>query len=263
MDVTDIIKKEVYNTQVLILAGGKGKRMGLSDIPKPLIKVAGETLLERCIKFHKLNGFHKFLLLVGHKHEMIQECLGDGSRLDVEVDYSIDPQNVGKVGKGKAIKHALLQGKIDRKKRVLISYPDDIFLDPTLPTKLLLHHVQAVEDKGIKATVVFTTAVEYPYGVGEVDENGLVRKFEEKPVIRFLTSCGMYMLEPDVFDLIEERVDMETEEAIEFESIILPELASRKQLYAFTIPKGVWIPVNTQKEWELAERLLSKKKLPY
>ena len=157
----------------------------------------------------------------------------------------------------------MLKGKIDRSKRALISYPDDIFLDPTLPTKLLLHHVQAVKDKGIKATAVFTTAVEYPYGVGEIDENCLVKKFEEKPVIRFLTSCGMYMLEPEVFDLIEEKVDMEAEKAVEFESVILPELASRKQLYAFIIPKGVWIPVNTQKEWELAERLLSEKKLPY
>jgi len=262
-DVNDILRKETFNTQVVILAGGKGKRMGSIDVPKPLIKIAGETLIERCIKFYKLNGFKEFVILVGHRHDEIQSYLGNGDKLGVEIRYSVDPEGLEHVGKGKALKHAIANGTIDRGRRALISYPDDIFLDVTLPTRLLLHHLEAVESKEVEATALFTSAIEYPFGVAELDENGLVKSFKEKPVIRILTSCGMYLMEPPVYKLIEEKVDLEARRAVEFEEVILPELALRRKLYAMVIPMGVWIPINTQKEWEAAERILTSRKLPF
>ena len=36
--------------QLVILAGGKGTRLGLTDIPKPMCPVAGKPLLERQIE---------------------------------------------------------------------------------------------------------------------------------------------------------------------------------------------------------------------
>ena len=254
MNVWDEIKKEIFNTQVVILAGGLGKRMGLNT-PKPLIKVCGKSLLERCIEFHKSNGFYEFVLLVGYGHQKIIDAV-KRMNFDVKIDFSLDPK-VEKVGKGKALKNALLNGKIQKKKRALISYPDDVFIDKTLPLRLLLHHVEGVRTKGIKATVVFTTATDYPFGVGEVNEEGIVKNFEEKPVINLYTNTGMLIIEPEVYELIEEMVDIESEEAVEFEKLILPELASRKQLYSMIIPKNVWFPVNTQKELEFVEKILS------
>jgi len=262
-DVNDLLRKEISNTQVVILAGGKGKRMGTIDVPKPLIKIAGETLIERCIRFYKLNGFTEFVVLVGHKHNAIRSYLGNGSKFGVRIRYSVDPKDLKYVGKGKALKYAILSGAIDVTRRSLIGYPDDIFLDVSLPTRLLLQHLEAVKSKGVEATAVFTTATEYPFGVGEVDENGLVKSFKEKPVIKLLTSCGMYLIEPPVYKLIDERIDMEAQRVVEFEEVILPVLASRRKLYAMLIPMGVWMPINTQKEWEAAEKVLSSKKLPF
>ena len=39
--------------QLVILAGGKGTRLGLTDIPKPMCPVAGKPLLERQIELAK------------------------------------------------------------------------------------------------------------------------------------------------------------------------------------------------------------------
>jgi len=252
----DELRREVEETQVLVFAGGLGKRMGLINKPKPLLEVNGKPLIDICLNYFKSCGFKNFILLVGYKHELIEEYVGDGSKYGIKVKYSVDPP-LPKVGRGKALKHAVETGIVDRKQRAVVTYPDDIFLDPMLPLKLLLHHLEGVKLRRIKATAVFASAIDYPYGVGEVDENNIVLSFKEKPVIKILTSTGLYAIEPEVFDLVVETVDMNAEKAVDLENLILPILAKKKQLYALIIPKDVWIPVNTIKDLEKASKVVA------
>lgn len=255
MNRIDELKREVEKTQVLVFAGGLGKRMGLIEKPKPLLEINGKPLIDICIEYFKSCGFTDFILLVGYKREMIMDYVGDGSRYGVKVKYSVDPP-LKKVGRGKALKHAIETGVVDRKRRALVTYPDDIFLDTMLPLKLLIHHMEGVRLRGIKATAVFTSAIDYPYGVGEVDENNIVLSFKEKPVIKILTSTGLYVIEPEVYDVVEKEVDMKAEKSIDLENTILPLLAKRKQLYALIVPKDIWVPVNTIKDLERAAKIV-------
>ena len=41
-----------------------------------------------------------------------------------------------------------------------------------------------------------------PYGVVEIEENGLLKSFLEKPEKTYLINSGFYILEPEVLDLI-------------------------------------------------------------
>lgn len=251
------LENEIKNTQILVFAGGKAKRMGFVDKPKPLLQVNGKPLLDICIDYYKGCGFHDFVILVGYKHEQIKRHLGDGKKHEIKVKYSVDPE-MKKVGKGKALKHAIQTGAIDLKKRALIAFPDDIFLEPTLPLKFLLHHLEGVKMRNTIATTVLASAIDYPYGTAEVDENNLVLKFEEKPTIKLRTSTGLYMFEPEVYDLVVKLVDMNSPEAIEFEKVVLPDLTKKKKVYALIIPKNVWLPINTLKELEQADSMLRK-----
>ncbi|MEM5879230.1 MAG: NDP-sugar synthase, partial [Candidatus Aenigmatarchaeota archaeon] len=92
------LEKEIENTQVLILTGGSGKRMGNPESPKALMKVGGKALIDRCIEFYAKHGFKDFILLVGFMHEKIEEHVGDGSKYGVKVRYCLDPP-IEKVGK--------------------------------------------------------------------------------------------------------------------------------------------------------------------
>jgi NDP-sugar pyrophosphorylase family protein len=251
------LEDEIKKTQILVFAGGKAKRMGFVDKPKPLLQVNGKPLLDICIEYYKKCGFREFVILVGYKHEQIKQHLGDGRKYGVKIRYSIDPQ-MKKVGKGKALKHAIQTGTIDLKKRALIAFPDDIFLEPTLPLKFLLHHLEGIKMRNTVATTVLASAIDYPYGTAEVDENNLVLKFEEKPTIKLHTSTGLYMFEPEVYDLVIKLIDMNSPEAVEFEKTVLPILAEKKKVYALVIPKNVWLPVNTLKELEQADSTLRK-----
>jgi len=261
MSLFSKLKDEIDNTQVLVFAGGKAKRMGLIDKPKPLLEVCGRSLLDICISYYRDCGFKDFVLLVGYKSDMIKEHVGDGSKYGVKIRYSSDPK-VEKVGKGKALRHAIETGVIDVKRRGLVVFPDDLFLDSSLPLRFLLHHIEATKFRGVEASTVLASAIEFPYGVAEVDETGFVLEFKEKPVIKLYTSTGMYMFEPAVYDLIVEMIDINEPKAVEFENTVLPFLAKRKKVYAFIVPKDVWFPINTLKQLEQADKILSRKYNP-
>ena len=248
------IADEAKSTQVVVMAGGLGRRMGL-DVPKALIKVCGKTLLDRCIEFYLNCGFSDFVVLVGFKGDLVKKYVTEHYPWIRVGRDPFDP-SVKPVGKAKALKHALEVGVIDAGRRALIVFPDDVFLDGELPVKLLMHHLQAVRLYGVWATAVFAYPAVYPFGVGEVDSRNLVTSFKEKPRVDIATSTGMYLFEERVYGLVRE-VDMDADRAVEFEEVVVPRLAKEERLYAYMIPGDLWIPVNTRKDLERAERKLS------
>ena len=254
MDNLEYIKNEIENTQVIIIAGGRAKRMGKIDKPKALLKLNGKCLMDYTIEFLKNSGFKNFVFLLGYKHEEIEAHVGNGSKYGINANYSVEPETMK--GRGKALKYALMNNKIDRNKRSIICYPDDLYLDRNLPIKLLLHHLHGIESKNILVTALFTSGTEYPYGVGKIDSEQYVMEFVEKPFIEKHTSTGLYLIEPEVFKIIEEKIDLDSHESIEFEQTVLPYLAEKKKVFSVVVPSSVWLPVNTLKELERAGEIL-------
>ena len=56
-----------------------------------------------------------------------------------------------------------------------------------------------------------------PYGVVEMGENGSIEEMKEKPVMSFLTNTGIYIVEPEVLDDIEDDVAIGFPDIIEME----------------------------------------------
>ena len=85
---------------VVILAGGQGKRLKkiYSDIPKPMIQIAGKPILQWQIELLKREGIFDFILIVGYKYKTIIEYFGDGSTFGIHIDYYIEPEPMGTAG---------------------------------------------------------------------------------------------------------------------------------------------------------------------
>lgn len=253
-ELTEVGRREIEETQVVLIAGGLGKRLGRPDIPKCLIEVNGKPLIEWSIGLFRLNGFLDFVLLLGYKGKMVEELVGDGSKYGVNVTYSYDPMEPERMGKGKAIKHALLTGKIDNKKRSIVAYPDDMYLELGLPRRLLAKHLEYVRRRGIISTVVLVRDFRLPYGVAKINSEGLVESFEEKPILDLLINAGMYVLEPKAYSYVIENVYMDSDGPVDLETAVLPKIASRGLLASFVIPSSSWVPVNTIKDLEEASK---------
>ena len=92
---------------IAILAGGVATRLRpLTEmIPKALLDINGEPFIAHQLRLLRANGIERVVVCAGHLGEMIQECLGDGARFGLKVDYSFDgPRLLGTAG---AIKKAL------------------------------------------------------------------------------------------------------------------------------------------------------------
>ena len=76
--------------KAMILAAGRGERLRplTDEIPKPLLKVAGKSLIE----YHLLNlanaGFADIVINTAWLADKIHETLGDGNRYGVSIQYS-------------------------------------------------------------------------------------------------------------------------------------------------------------------------------
>lgn len=253
--------EEVKKTQIIIMAGGSAKRFGFSlhDMPKAMLSLNGKPLIDWCIQHYSSCGFEDFILITKHHHEKIEEHVKnniDKYGNNIRIKFVIDPEE--NMGKGKSLVAAL--EKIDTNRRAIISYPDDVFIDSSLPISLLIHHISGVKRLNIIATILFVSGTKYPFGVGEIDEFGIVRKFVEKPIINKFSSTGTIVVEPDFYNILIECVDMKAPYPIEFESVALPKIASLGKLYSMVISSDIWIPINTIKEFELAEKILKEKK---
>lgn len=92
---------------VAILAGGLATRLRplTQEIPKSLIEIQGEPFIFHQLRLLKRYGLQRIVMLVGYRGEMIQDAVGDGSRLGLEVLYRFDGSRL--LGTAGAVKAAI------------------------------------------------------------------------------------------------------------------------------------------------------------
>jgi MurNAc alpha-1-phosphate uridylyltransferase len=93
--------------KAMILAAGRGERMRpLTDTtPKPLLRIAGQCLIEYHLKALAAAGIHDVVINLGHLGEQIEALLGDGRRYGLALRYSQEGDHILDTGGG--IHHAL------------------------------------------------------------------------------------------------------------------------------------------------------------
>ena len=86
--------------KVVIMAGGKGTRIASvkSDVPKPMIPIAGKPILEWQIENLKACGLRDITLVIGYLGHVIQDYFGDGSKFGVKINYFVEDTPLGTAG---------------------------------------------------------------------------------------------------------------------------------------------------------------------
>lgn len=88
-------------TKAVLLAAGRGTRMRelTSDLPKPMLRVRGNPILQHIIEGLKAAGVSDILVVVGWRADVVREFFADGRRLGVNISYTtqIEQDGTGKV----------------------------------------------------------------------------------------------------------------------------------------------------------------------
>lgn len=188
---SSIQKIEKIKNPVVIMAGGEGKRLRplTKNIPKPLIKMGSKTILEIIIENLKDYGFTNFIFSVNYLKNKIIDHFGDGSRFDINLKYIKEKEYLGTAGSLSLLK--------PKPKIATIVLNADIITNIDF-LKLLNFHLK---HKGIATMAVREFTTDLPYGVIN-EKNGLIEKINEKPKISNLINAGIYILNPEFFELI-------------------------------------------------------------
>lgn len=86
----------------MILAAGRGERLRplTDEVPKALVEVNGQSLLERHLETVRDAGIRSVIINLGWLGEKIVERIGSGKRYGIEVVYSPEGNNVLETGGG-------------------------------------------------------------------------------------------------------------------------------------------------------------------
>ncbi|MCY4420034.1 MAG: nucleotidyltransferase family protein [Gammaproteobacteria bacterium] len=91
----------------MLLSAGLGKRMRplTNQVPKPLIRLAGKSLIEHHLARLKTAGYKEVVINLSHLGDSIQKKLGDGGSYGIRIQYSHEGEHP--LGTAGGIVHAL------------------------------------------------------------------------------------------------------------------------------------------------------------
>tara|TARA_R110001632_G_scaffold186410_2_gene306797 strand:- start:1699 stop:2790 length:1092 start_codon:yes stop_codon:yes gene_type:complete len=192
---TQVLNKSNLDIPVVIMAGGKGERLKpiTNIIPKPLIPIGEQTIMERIINRFVVCGVDKFYASVSYKAEMIKNHFQNLENKKYEIDYFEEDKPLGTAGSLSLLKNKITSTFFVSNCDILISQDYEAVYDYHIENKNELTLIGALKNYSI------------PYGTLEVSENGLLSKIEEKPELDFMVNTGMYIVEPHLLDEIPEN----------------------------------------------------------
>ena len=200
--------------KVVILAGGFGTRLSEeTDIkPKPMVEIGGKPILWHIMKMYSSYGFNDFVILLGYKGYIIKEYFSNyflhqsnviidlkNNSMEVHND-DCEPWKVTLLETGL---NTMTGGRIKRAadyigdERFMLTYGDGVS-DVDIASSLEFH-----KDHG-KAVTMTAVQPAGRYGALNIEKNGVVSDFKEKPRgDGAWINGGFFICEPEVFKYIE------------------------------------------------------------
>jgi len=225
---------------VVIMAGGKGSRMEpfTKVLPKPLIPIGDETILEHIINEFRKYNINEYYFTLNFKAEMIMAYFNSIEK-DYEIQYIIEKDFFGTGGSLN-----LLKNKINGD---FIVSNCDIIVKADYSDVYRFHK----NNESYLTVVSSIQHQKFPYGVIEFSEGGKIISLIEKPEFTFPINTGIYILNKKCFDYIPENEFFHMTELIE------KLIDNGKPVYTYPVNEGDFIDIGQWEEYRKATDRLS------
>jgi len=217
--------------KVVILCGGKGTRSYpfTEYFPKVMMPIAGRPIIVHLMKIFADQGFSEFVLAAGHRKEILQDYF----------DGRFSQWNIDVVDTG-------AESDTGERIRKCAPYVEDTFMATygdglgNIDLSALLHFHRA----GQGVATVTTVPLRSQYGTVHFDDQGIVDRFVEKPVINGCwINAGFFVFNQAAFSHWDGK---------NLEQEVLPNLARRGLLRAYQ-HSGFWKSMDTSKDQQELE----------
>lgn len=232
-------------TRVVVLAGGRGTRLApyTSILPKPLMPIGDQPILEIIIDQLVAQRFTHVTLCVGYLSHLIRAVLDDRVVDKIAIQYV---QEEGALGTAGPLR--LVEGL----EQTFVVMNGDVLT--TLDYRGLMRRHRESGDVLTIATCRRRTRMDY--GVLHLDGSlrSAVRRvtaYEEKPELVSMVSMGIYILEPRALDYIPEGT------YFDFPDLVQALLAGGEQIGSY-VYDGAWFDIGRHEDYELATQAWAK-----
>ncbi len=228
--------------KAFILAGGEGTRLRpyTYNKPKPMLTIGGKPILQYVVENIKRAGINDFIITSRYKHDQIIEYFGDGSEFGVTIEHAVETEKLDTAG-------SILPHKSKINDTFIVAMGDHI-------TNISIEEmVDSHKRNNTMATIaLLKKQIPVQFGLAEVSE-GVVKGFQEKPLLEHLYNVAIYCFEPEVFDYIDGKND--------FAKDVFPKLMGNGVDINPFIFDDVWHDIGNINEYERLDREFETAKL--
>ena len=184
--------------KAVILAANRSTRLSpfIETRCKPMIRIAGQYILENTICYLKEAGIHDIVLVVNHQQEMIRQYFGSGQTLGVNLEYVVQDELKG-------IGHALSLCRSSLEKKPFLLVYGDVMTD----NNPFLSILQTYSETDREVALIALPESSKEFGNVYLDHEMKISRLVEKPQANQANYvfAGMFVLFPKIFELLAEN----------------------------------------------------------
>ncbi|MDK3159667.1 NTP transferase domain-containing protein [Kamptonema cortianum] len=238
----------------VILAAGYGSRMSSVQAPKPLVEVAGLSLLEWSVRQMGTVGITHAVIVTGHCADIIETrmpAIAQRTGVDLEPCRLIDWSRPNG--------HSVIAGAARTRGNYLLVMADHLF------SATLLRRLIAEYDRRCGAALAIDRGISGP--AIDADDatwvrckaNGHIAKIGKHLPSFDAVDCGAFIATPDLAEAIAEVIEEGAQGSL---SEGMQRLADRGMAGTVDVTGEVWIDVDTPEMRALAETMAPKFNMP-
>ena len=233
--------------KAVILAGGEGTRLKplTERRPKPLIPIAGRPCIDFVIRSLIASGFREIVITTAYMSDRLIQSIGDGLDYNASILYSFEETPAGTAGAVRRVANFIGE--------TFIVAMGDVLADVDFRALYEFHR----EREGVATIALKRVSDPTQYGIAAVDDRGRIMKFKEKPLkeeaFSDLANAGIYVLEPEVLDLIP------PDQPFDFAKDVFPKLLAKGlPLYGKEL-EGVWMDIGRPRDlWRASMEIVRR-----
>ena len=223
--------------KAVILCGGRGTRLAplTSVLPKPLLPIGDRSILEIVVRRLARSGVTDVTLCVGYLSHLIRAVFDNGPSKGLDITYLNEHEPLGTAGPLR---------RLDGLDSTFLVTNGDIL------TTLDLRELVAEHRRSENALTIAThrRTLKIDYGVLSHEPDGLRDRlidFDEKPEVPLTVSMGIYVMEPELVELIPVRG------AFDFPDLVRAALEAELPVGVY-LYDGSWFDIGRHEDYEQA-----------